>query len=75
MNGPESRDTLESSFKEIFDEVNGVIKSGYITIDGEQVEIELFVEGDYKITSHVNIQSAYLTVLGWQVMAIKLHTF
>ena len=64
MNGPESRDTLESSFKKIFDEVNDIIKSGHITIDGEQGEIKLFVGGDYKVTTHVNIQSACLTVLG-----------
>ena len=50
VNGPESRDTLESSFKEVFGEANDIIKSGYITIDGEQEEIELFLEGDYKVT-------------------------
>ena len=49
VNGPESRETLESSFKEIFDEVNDIIKSGYITVSGKQVDIEMFLGGDYKV--------------------------
>ena len=49
MNGPESRETLESSFKEIFDEVNDIIKSGYITVNGKRVDIEMFLGGDYKV--------------------------
>ena len=49
MNAPESRETLESSFKEIFDEVNDIIKSGYITVNGKQVDIEMFLGGDYKV--------------------------
>ena len=49
MNGPESRETLESSFKEIFDEVNGIIKTGYITVNSKQVDIEMFLGGDYKV--------------------------
>ena len=49
MNGPESRDTLESSFKEIFDEVNDIIKNGYITVSGKRADIEMFLGGDYKV--------------------------
>ena len=49
VNAPESRETLESSFKEIFDEVNDIIKSGYITVNGKRVDIEMFLGGDYKV--------------------------
>ena len=49
VNGPESRETLERSFKEIFDEVNAIIKTGYITVNSKQVDIEMFLGGDYKV--------------------------
>ena len=49
VNGPESRETLESSFKEIFDGDHGIIKTGYITVDSKQVDIEMFLGGDYKV--------------------------
>ena len=49
MNGPESRETLASSFKEVFEDVNEIQESGYITIDEKRVDIELFLGGDYKV--------------------------
>ena len=49
MNGPESRETLESSFKEIFDEVNDIINNGCITVSGKRVDIEMFLGDDYKV--------------------------
>lgn len=49
VNGPESRETLASSFKEVFDDVNEIQKNGYIMIDGNRVDIELFLGGDYKV--------------------------
>ena len=49
VHGPESRETLESSFKEIFDEVNDIIKSGHITVNVTRVDIEMFLGGDYKV--------------------------
>lgn len=49
VNGPESRETLASSFKEVFNDVNEIQKNGYIMIDGNRVDIELFLGGDYKV--------------------------
>lgn len=49
VNGPESRETLAESFKEVFKEVNDIQDRGYITVDGNQVDIELFLGGDYKV--------------------------
>jgi len=59
VNGPESRETLESNFKEIFDEVNDIIKSGYITISGKRVDIEMFLGGDYKVINITIIIKGY----------------
>ena len=62
VNGPESRETLESSFKEIFDEVNDIIKNGYITVSGKRVDIEMFLGGDYKVINII------------QKVTLKIHT-
>ena len=62
VNGPESRETLASSFKDVFDDVNEIQKNGHITIDGKRVDIELFLGGDYMviISLHCNaLQSKY----------------
>ena len=53
VNGPESRETLASSFKEVFDDVNEIQKNGYIMIDGNRVDTELFLGGDYKVDLHI----------------------
>ena len=49
MNSPESHETLAESFRDVFKEVNEIQDRGYITVDGNQVEIELFLGGDYKV--------------------------
>ena len=53
VNGPESRETLASSFKEVFDDVNEIQKNSYIMIDGNRVDIGLFLGGDYKVDLHI----------------------
>ena len=57
MNGPESRETLASSFKEEFEDVNEIQESGYITIDENRVDIELFLGGDYKVQGNIIVNS------------------
>ena len=54
VNGPESRETLASSFKEVFDDVNEIQKNSYIMIDGNRVDIGLFLGGDYKVDLHMH---------------------
>ena len=34
VNGSESRETLEESFRDVFNEANDIIEKGYIEIDG-----------------------------------------
>lgn len=36
----------------MFSEVNEIQDRGHIIVDGKQVEIELFLGGDYKVTGH-----------------------
>ncbi|PFX29308.1 hypothetical protein AWC38_SpisGene5996 [Stylophora pistillata] len=48
VSGPENHETLAESFKEVFSEVNEIQDRGHIIVDGKQVEIELFLGGDYK---------------------------
>ena len=38
VNGPESRETLASSFKEVFEDVNEIQKNGDIMIDWIRVD-------------------------------------
>ena len=61
VNGPESRKTLASSLKDVFDDVNEIQTNGYRTIDGKRVDIELFLGGDYKviISHHCNALKWY----------------
>lgn len=40
-------DTLERSFSSAIDEINSVLEDGFIVVDGKQIEIEMFLEGDY----------------------------
>ena len=49
VNGPESHETLAESFRDVFVEANEIQDRGYITVDGKQVDIELFLGGDYKV--------------------------
>ena len=49
MNAPENRETLANSFKEVFEDVNEIQERGYISVDEKQVDIELFLGGDYKV--------------------------
>ena len=48
INGPEKYETLKTSLSNFFDEVNQLISTGTIAIDGEDVELEFFLGGDMK---------------------------
>ena len=49
VNGPENRETLANSFKEVFEDVNEIQERGYISVNEKRVDIELFLGGDYKV--------------------------
>lgn len=48
INAPEKYETLKTSLSNFFDDVNQLISTGTITIDGEDVELEFFLGGDMK---------------------------
>ena len=49
VDGPEKYDTLKSSMGDVISEINSVIKNGKVEVDGEEISIEMFLGGDYKI--------------------------
>jgi len=50
VNGSESRQTLEESFKDVFLEVNKIIDDGFIDIDNKKVGVDIYLGGDYKVS-------------------------
>ena len=46
INGPENYETLKQSLSNLFTEINGLIKTGTILIDGEHVKLDFFLGGD-----------------------------
>lgn len=49
VNGSETRQTLEESFKDVFLEANKIIDDGFIEIDGKKVGVDIYLGGDYKV--------------------------
>ena len=48
VNGPEKYDTLKHSFSSTINEINTVLETCFIEVDGKEVQIEMFLGGDYK---------------------------
>ncbi|CAB3986755.1 NACHT, LRR and PYD domains-containing 12 [Paramuricea clavata] len=48
INGPEYYETLKASLPNLFNKINGLIKTGSILINGEYVKLEFFLGGDLK---------------------------
>lgn len=44
---------MAASFKEVFEEINTVLAAGEIDVDGEMVQLEFFLGGDYKVQRKV----------------------
>lgn len=47
--GKECYESLGGSFKELFEEINSLIAEGEIEIDGEKIQLEFYLGGDYKV--------------------------
>ena len=60
VNGSETRQTLEESFKDVFLEANKIIDDGFIQIDGKKVGVDIYLAGDYKVRYGNLIISYYL---------------
>ena len=48
INGPEKYETLKISLSPFFEEVNNLMHKSFISIDGQDVELEFFLGGDFK---------------------------
>ena len=48
VNGSEGYQTIKESFESLFKEINGLIATGKITVDDQDVETEFYLGGDYK---------------------------
>jgi hypothetical protein len=55
VNGKEDYSTLKRCFKNVFRDINELVSQKEIVVDGKNVHLELFLEGDYKFL---------LTILG-----------
>lgn len=47
--GKECYESMAESFKEVFGEINKIISEGGIDVDGEKIQLEFFLGGDYKV--------------------------
>lgn len=47
INGCESRQTLEESFRDVFLGANKIIDDGFIEIDGKKVGVDIYLGGDH----------------------------
>lgn len=48
VDSPENYEVLKNAFGSVFKEVNELIKKGSIEVDGEKINTEFFLGGDYK---------------------------
>ena len=48
INGKEDYQTLKTALPDFFDEVNSLIETGSLLVDGNKVKLEFFLGGDYK---------------------------
>ena len=49
VNGPEEYDTIKDSLSNVLNEINNLVDSKFIEVDGVTCPIEIFLGGDYKI--------------------------
>lgn len=47
--GKECYESMAISFKDVFEEINQLIADSAIDIDGEIIELDFFLGGDYKV--------------------------
>ena len=51
VKGSEDYATIAESFKEVFQEINEVQADGFVEVGEEKIPVELFLGGDYKVSS------------------------
>ena len=48
VKGKQNYHTLEKCFQDVFSDINEIVMEKKIDVDGETVDLELFLGGDYK---------------------------
>jgi uncharacterized protein (UPF0548 family) len=51
VKGEESYEVLRDSFSDLFRTINKIIRAGKVSINNLDIPIEIFLGGDYKVTS------------------------
>ena len=49
VNGPEDYDTIHDSFDKLLNEINELVATKFVEVDGVKCPIDIFFGGDYKI--------------------------
>ena len=65
INGQESYEILKCSCSVLFKSINKIIRDGKINVDGQDILVDMFLGGDYKV---YNIDNNSATWLGIQYM-------
>lgn len=52
MKGKAEYATLKESLANVIQDVNNLIDKGYILVDGKKINLEFYLEGDYKVRYH-----------------------
>lgn len=56
LEGHEGYEVLKGGFQPSLQEVNSLISDGFIECNGEKIQLEVYLGGDYKVNIHVHIQ-------------------
>lgn len=51
VKGKEDHETLRESLANFIQDVNNLVKDGEINVDGQAVQLEFFLGGDYKVNN------------------------
>ena len=49
VKGKEEYDTLKESLANIINEVNKLVEEGHLMVNGQKVDLEFYMGGDYKV--------------------------
>ena len=52
VKGSEDYTTIAQSFRDVFQEINEVQENGFVKVGENQISVELFLSGDYKVSKY-----------------------
>lgn len=50
LSGKENYVVLQTAGKELFKDINGLIPTGNINVNGKEIKLEFYLGGDYKVS-------------------------